>query len=257
MRFDQLHEQNSPLIICNVWDVVSAKIADKLGFNAIGTSSAAIATMLGYEDGEQMSFPELIYIVKRIKENTALPLTVDIETGYGRNSEEIADHINALSNLGVVGINIEDSNVNCRLIANNQRVLLNADEFTQKLYNIKQILLNKNVEIFINVRTDTFLLGVDNAVEETIKRIKLYQSAGADGIFVPCIDKNNDISSVINGTKLPVNVMCMPNLPDFNTLKMLGVKRISMGNFIFDNLANHLKNTLHCVLETQSFKSIF
>jgi len=251
MKFDRLHKQNSPLLICNIWDVTCAKLAEKLGFNAIGTSSAAIATMLGYEDGEQMTFLELIYIVKRIKENTKLPLTVDIESGYGDNYEDVANNIKALASLGIVGINIEDSSVN------NKRVLQNSNEFTKKLSNIKQILARNNVEVFINVRTDTFLLGVDNAVEETIKRIKLYESAGADGVFVPCIEKSNDISRVIDCTSLPINVLCMPNLSDFKTLKSLGVKRISMGNFIFDNLANHLKNTLHSILETQSFKPIF
>jgi len=251
MKFESLHKQNSPLLICNVWDVSSAKLAEKLGFNAIGTSSAAIATMLGYEDGEQMSFPELIYMVKRIKENTKLPLTVDIESGYGDNYEDFANNIKTLASLGIVGINIEDSSVN------NQRVLQNANKFTKKLSNIKQLLVKNNVEVFINVRIDTFLLGADNAVEETIERIKLYESAGADGIFVPCIEKSNDISSVIDCTSLPINVLCMPNLPDFNTLKSLGVKRISMGNFIFDNLADHLENTLHSILETQSFKPIF
>jgi len=251
MKFESLHKQNSPLLICNVWDVSSAKLAEKLGFNAIGTSSAAIATMLGYEDGEQMSFPELIYIVKRITENTKLPLTVDIESGYSEDYEDVANNIKTLASLGIVGINIEDSSVN------NQRVLQNANKFTKKLSNIKQLLAKNNVEVFINVRIDTFLLGVDNAVEETIERIKLYESTGADGIFVPCIEKSNDISSVIDCTSLPINVLCMPNLPDFNTLKSLGVKRISMGNFIFDNLADHLENTLHSILETQSFKPIF
>ncbi len=82
MSFKKLHEQRNPLVICNVWDVASVKTAEKLNFQAIGTSSAAIATMLGYEDGEQMSFSELTYIVKRIMKNTELPVTVDIEMGY-------------------------------------------------------------------------------------------------------------------------------------------------------------------------------
>ncbi len=86
MVFKKLHNQNYPLLICNVWDVASAKIAEKLSFQAIGISSAAIATLLGYKDGENMSFSELSYLVKRIIAKTKLPLTVDLESGYSRES---------------------------------------------------------------------------------------------------------------------------------------------------------------------------
>jgi 2-methylisocitrate lyase-like PEP mutase family enzyme len=251
MSFKQMHEQHKPLIICNVWDVASAKIAEQLNFKAIGTSSAAIASMLGYEDGEKMSFSELTYIVKRIVENPALPVTVDIETGYSSDPKEIARHINILSDLGVVGINIEDS---CVL---DERILMNADNFAQKLSEIKKELVKARVNIFINVRTDTFLFDSENTLAECIARIKLYQSVGVDGIFVPCIEKEEDIIAVVKCTDLPVNVMCMPNLPDFDTLATLGVKRISMGNFIFDKVAKQLENTLHSVLHTQSFNSVF
>ncbi len=251
MSFKKLHEQRNPLVICNVWDVASVKTAEKLNFQAIGTSSAAIATMLGYEDGEQMSFSELTYIVKRIMKNTELPVTVDIEMGYSNDPKEIASHIKTLSDLGVEGINIEDSNVL------NERTLNNADDFAKKLSEIKKELAKENVSIFINVRTDTFLLGIENTLEECVKRIKLYESVGADGIFVPCIEKEEDIIAVIKSTELPVNVMCMPDLPDFDMLSKLGVKRISMGNFMFNEISNHLESTLNSVLQTQSFKSIF
>ena len=251
MSFKKLHEQNNPLVICNVWDVASVKLAEKLNFQAIGTSSAAIATMLGYEDGEQMSFSELTYIVKRIMRNTELPVTVDIETGYSHDPKEVASHIKTLSDLGVVGVNIEDSNVL------NERTLINADDFAKKLSAIKKELAKENVSIFINVRIDTFLLGIENTLEACVKRLKLYESVGADGIFVPCIEKEEDIIAIIKSTELPVNVMCMPNLPDFDTLSKLGVKRISMGNFMFDSINNHLESTLNSVLQTQSFKAIF
>ncbi|KGJ95702.1 isocitrate lyase/PEP mutase family protein [Thalassotalea sp. ND16A] len=251
MNFKNLHQQNTPLVICNVWDAVSAKSAEKLNFNAIGTSSAAIATMLGYEDGEQMSFAELVYIVERILASTSLPLTVDIEAGFSRKPAEIATHIKTLADLGVVGINIEDS------IVSNERVLHNATDFAKDLAEIKQQLVENEVNIFINVRTDPFLLGHANALAETKERIKLYESADIDGIFVPCITNESDILNVVNHTKLPVNVMCMPDLPDFNTLEKLNVKRISMGNFIFDNLSGSFENTLSAIVESQSFNPVF
>lgn len=250
-KFNTLHQQNTPLIICNVWDVASAQTGEKLGFNALGTSSAAIASMLGYEDGEKITFDEQLFIIKRIVACSNLPLTVDIEAGYSQDPLKTAQYIKALADIGVVGINIEDSKVN------ETRTLLNENSFAGYLSAIKGQLVKNKVEIFINVRTDTFLLGVENALAETKKRASLYEVAGADGLFVPCITQNDDIKAIVNSTKLPVNVMCMPNLPDFESLKSLGVKRISMGNFLFENLQADFEKKLIEIQQANSFAPIF
>jgi 2-methylisocitrate lyase-like PEP mutase family enzyme len=251
MKFKKLHHQRHPLLLCNVWDVPSARVAENLNFNAIGTSSSAIASLLGYNDGEELEFSELEYMVKRIVSNTKLPVSVDLESGYSRKPSEIADYIKRLAQLGVAGINIEDS------IVLNERTLLDAHEFTQTLAEVKERLLNQDIDIFINVRTDTFLLGVENTISETKKRIKLYENAGADGIFTPCIVNKHDIEEIADDTHLPINVMCMPNLPDFATLHNLGVKRISMGNFLFDKMYGNLEKITQNILMDNSFKTIF
>jgi 2-methylisocitrate lyase-like PEP mutase family enzyme len=98
------------LIIGNVWNVQSAKIYEKLNFQAIGTSSAAIAHSLGYEDGEQMPFSDLLFIVERIIKSVPLPLSVDIEFGYGNTATEIAKNKITLEKLGVVGIKLCGAN---------------------------------------------------------------------------------------------------------------------------------------------------
>lgn len=123
MEFNNLHSQDKPLLIGNVWDVPSAKMAEELNFKAIATSSSAIAALLGYNDGEEMKFSELEYLVKRIALNTNLPLSVDLESGYSRDPKQIVNHIKRLSQVGVVGINIEDS------VVNQKRVLLDANDF--------------------------------------------------------------------------------------------------------------------------------
>ena len=251
MKFKQLHHNNSPLLICNVWDANSAKIAQKLNFKAIGTSSAAIAQMLGYEDGEQMSKDELLYIVKRILASTTLPLTVDIESGYSRDPLVTADFIKTLSQLGVVGINIEDS------LVNKTRELINADAFARYLNAVTEQLAKDNVDIFINVRIDTFILVTDNALEQTLERINLYKTANINGIFVPCISNEKDIKAVVNSTELAINVMCMPELPNFEKLEKINVNRISMGNFLFDNLTGNLEHILRNVVESKSLSPIF
>ena len=108
------------------------------------------------------------------------------------------------------------------------------------LEKINSSLIQQNQEVFINVRTDTFLIGISNPIQETIERAKKYKNAGAGGLFVPCIVKEIDIAAVIENIDLPLNVMCMPNLPDFVTLQKLGVKRISMGGFVQSKLTKVL-----------------
>ncbi len=217
MNFKELHQQQEPLLICNVWDAASAKIAEQLNFKAIGTSSAAIASSNGYEDGENLTFDTLLDVVKSITNHCGLPLTVDIEAGYSRDYKQIVENIKSLASLGVVGINIEDS------IVDEHRRLVNAKEFSELVAYIKQELTEAGVTIFLNVRTDTYILSADDCLSETKNRIDLYESAGADGIFVPCIVNEQEIKAVVSSTDLPINVMCMPHLPTFETLNALGV----------------------------------
>lgn len=250
-KFFQLHQQTSPLLICNVWDAASAKVAQSLNFDAIATSSAAVANMLGYQDGEALSFEQLCFVVECIAKSTSLPLSVDIEAGFGDDPMQIAANIQRLVQLGVVGVNIEDSKVN------EDRSLVDAERFTERLSAVTAQLHKTQTKVFINVRTDTFLLGVDQALEETISRAERYKASGANGLFVPCITELVDMQAVVDCTDLPVNVMCMPNLPEFAQLSKVGVKRISMGNFVFDAMQNELAKHLSVIQQNQSFSAIF
>ena len=248
MDFNALHHQNHPLLIANVWDASSALIAQQAGYNALGTSSAAIATLLGYEDGERMSFDELLFMVTRIKAVTSLPLSVDLESGYGDTTSRIIENIHCLTQAGVVGINIEDSHV-----VNGVRSLDDAHTFASKL----QELTAACPDLFFNVRTDTFLLNVEDALEETLYRGQLYAAHGANGFFVPGITQPDSIAALVHRIPLPVNVMCMPTLPDFPTLASLGVRRISMGNFIHAAMQAKLKESLCRIQTHQSFADVF
>jgi len=249
--FKKLHQQNSSLLLGNVWNVQSALLFQKLGFKAIGTSSAAIATSLGYEDGEKMPFKDLLRIVKRIQSKIQIPLTVDIESGYSRNITEIINNIISLQKLGVVGINIEDSRTN------KEREIIDAQEFGKTIQAIKAYLLDTNIDIFINVRTDFYIMGLENPLEETIKRIKIYEESGADGIFIPCIVQEQEIKKVITSTSLPLNVMCMPELANFKDLEKLGVKRISIGPFLYNAMIGKLEQSILEITKNQTFNSIF
>lgn len=252
LKFKELHQQTQPIIIGNVWNVQSAKIFEKLNFQAIGTSSAAIAHSLGYEDGEQMPFSDMLFIVERIRKNISLPLTVDLEFGYGQSATEISNNIIALEKLGVVGINIEDS-----IIKKGKRKLKDSLQFSQLLKDIKSTLTQQNISVFINVRCDAFLLNLPNAIQVAIERMEKYEQAGADGIFLPCITNEDDIATVVSQTNLPINVMCMPQLPNFETLEKMGVKRISMGNFLNNYAYTFLEKMTNKILNEQSFNGLF
>jgi 2-methylisocitrate lyase-like PEP mutase family enzyme len=252
LKFKALHDQTQPLIIGNVWNVQSAKVFEKLNFQAIGTSSAAIAHSFGYEDGEQMPFADVLFMVARISKCVALPLSVDMESGYGTTATEIANNIIALANLGVVGINIEDS-----FIEAGERKLKDHIQFSHILNEVRNILNRQEISIFINVRCDAFLLNVSNALQLSSDRIKSYEAAGADGIFLPCITQESDMATLVSTTHLPVNVLCMPELPNFETLAKLGVKRISMGNALNEYTYTALENMTTKILSDQSFNALF
>ncbi|MGW8390997.1 isocitrate lyase/PEP mutase family protein [Pseudoduganella sp. HUAS MS19] len=236
------------LLLANAWDASSAQAAEAAGYKAIGTSSAAIAAMLGYQDGEQLPFDELLYIVRRILASTALPLSVDIEAGYGDSNNAVIANIARLAELGVAGINIEDSRV-----LGGHRELLPAAHLAERLRALRPAF----PRLFLNARTDTFLLGHNAALQETLARGRLYAAAGADGLFVPGITTPADIRELTGTIGCAVNVMCMPGLPDFATLAKLGVRRISMGNFVHGVMARQAHAMFETIRNQQSFTALF
>ena len=248
MNFTTLHQQNAPLLIANVWDASSALAAQQLGYPALGTSSAAIAAMLGYDDGEAMPFDELLYVVSRIRAVTTLPLSVDMEAGYSDTAEGIIANIQRLAQHGVAGINLEDS----RVVAGVRHL-----EAAPGVARTLSAVCAACPELFINVRTDTFLLGIDQPLQETLRRGQLYAASGAKGLFVPCVTGQEEIMTLAHEIALPLNVMAMPALADFATLAAWGVRRISMGNSVHSALQTTLKDLLSEVQTAQSFSGVF
>jgi 2-methylisocitrate lyase-like PEP mutase family enzyme len=233
--FNDLHQSTELFILPNVWNAKSAIVFQEKGFPAIATSSAAVAGSLGYLDGEGMPFHDYLFVIKRILSSVQIPLSVDMEMGYGATDEEIYTHILTLAEMGVAGINIEDS-----IIDRSGRVLKNAEIFSGTIEHIKNKLVSADIDIFINTRCDTYLLSVENKRQETSRRLKMYETAGANGIFLPCICDEDDISAAVRDTKLPLNVMYVPGLPGFEQLHLLGVKRVSMGPFSFNKIYDNI-----------------
>jgi 2-methylisocitrate lyase-like PEP mutase family enzyme len=229
-KFESLHRGAELFVLPNVWNAKSALVFQQSNYPAVATSSAAVASSLGYGDGEEMPFEEYLFIIRRIQASIQIPLSVDLEMGYGRSTEEVFANIVRLVQLGVAGINIEDSAII------RGRVLKDARVFARMIEEIRTRLTADCLELFINLRCDTYLLDVPDKEKETRSRLSIYEACGADGIFLPCISKEEDIAEAVNATKLPLNVMAIPGLPGVKALNRLGVKRASTGPFLFNKI---------------------
>jgi len=249
-KFKQLHHNPKPFVLGNIWDVNSAKVFEASGYKAIGVSSQALSNAWGYNDGENLRFEILLQVAKRVVEVVNIPFTVDMEGGYSNSLAGILDNIDQLHTAGVVGINLEDT------VPGDNRRFQPVDEFQKTLSAIAEHISRNNMQLFVNVRTDGFLLGLPNALDETLSRIKAYENTGADGIFVPCITAAGDIRTVVNESKLPINVMCMPQLPGFDELQSLGVKRLSMGPFLFSKVYGNAAAIAKAVIADKNFAPI-
>jgi 2-methylisocitrate lyase-like PEP mutase family enzyme len=242
-NFYQLHQQVTPLLLANAWNVKSAQIIEQNGYAAIGTSSGAISNSLGYEDGEQMPFAVLLSVVRRITANVKIPVSVDFERGYTNDISELTGNIQKLIDGGVVGINVEDSQ--------------GEEVYLRKLYSIKNYLEKTGQKLFINARTDSFLQKLDSSLELTIKRARLYQDAGADGLFVTAVSDTVTIKEIASSTPLPLNIVGNPKLSSIKELSDCGVRRISMAVFLYKAAYNHLDRLIKEVKSLQSLRPLF
>lgn len=224
-QFKELHQSGNPVIIANVWDAHSAKLAEKAGCAALGTSSHAISNMIGLEDGNNITFEQTLFFIKGIAENANIPVSVDIESGYGEDAATIVANIKTLADLGVVGINLEDSE-----IKDGARKLRPLYDFSALLKDIVAGLQAQQINMFINLRTDTYLTKHPQAVNETIARGKAYKAIGVDGLFVPLIKDKEEIEKVIQEAGLPLNVFATKDGPTYEEFVAAGVHRISSGD---------------------------
>ncbi len=225
--FLQLHHAPKILILPNAWDVASAKIFELEGFKAIGTTSAGIAAMLGYADGQRMSLTENVEIVRRIVGNSTLPVSADIEAGYATSIEGVVDAARAVLDVGVVGVNLEDST------GDPSTPLFDTILQQEKIKAIRELSNSKGIHLVINARTDAYMInnGSPQGLREAIDRGNAYQENGADCIFVPDVgnlDKKT-ISILIKEIDAPINIIAGATTPPILELQDMGVSRVSVG----------------------------
>jgi len=224
-RLRELHRGTKILILLNVWDVASARLIESMGLPAVATSSAAVANSLGYADGERISRSEMLAVVRRISAAVKVPLTADMEGGYCNLPEGMAETAHELLEAGAVGLNLEDSH--------QQRKLVDVSLQQEKLRALKEAGRTEGVDLVLNARTDPYLLkdaGDTWRIEETVCRARAYRDAGADCIFVPGLSDAETIRRLLEESPGPLNVLAGKGGLPVPELERLGVARLSLGS---------------------------
>ena len=242
-EFNQLHASQEMLFIGNAWDLLSALTLEKAGFKAIGTTSWGIANSLGCADGELIDFDRHLAIIKTITENVKIPVSADIEAGYGSDTKTIVENVLRTADVGVAGINIEDS-------LKKQKGLRNINEHCSLLLDMRTALDKHDYkDFYINARTDTYLQ-MEKPFLETINRAKAYVESGASGIFVPGLTDYGEIKEMTLNVNAPINLLSLPGLTNCNMLNKLGVKRFSFGNALSDKIISYLTKNATLLMES-------
>jgi 2-methylisocitrate lyase-like PEP mutase family enzyme len=240
--FRALHHAEKLLVLPNAWDVITARVVEAAGAPAIATSSAAVAWVHGARDGEKLAPAKLLETVQGIARAIAVPLSVDLEAGYHPEPEAIAPLVEALLGAGVKGVNLEDGYGDPGLLA-------------KKIDVAKQVAAKAGQDLFVNARTDTYLRG-PGGVEETLRRARIYEDAGADGLFVPRLAPA-EIPAVVAGCGLPLNLLLYPNLPEAAELYRLGVRRLSAGSHIATGALGLVRRAAKELLATGKCAELF
>lgn len=230
-HFLNMHLAKDILILANSWDAGSSRLIEACGYRAIGTTSMGIAASLGYPDGGIMRLPEMLPVVSRIVAAVRLPVTADMEAGYGDNTDDIVSSVRKIIATGIVGINIEDS-------VSMSPVLIDELEFSERIAAIRELSDALGFHLVINARTDAFYTSPGPTREklaESIRRGNRYAEAGADCVFVQPVWQRDLISTLVKEIDAPINILANPGIgggmpPSVGELQEMGVARLSLGS---------------------------
>jgi len=260
--FLKFHQDEEILVLLNSWDTGSSKLIEACGFKAVATTSMGVAASMGYPDSQVIQLSEMIEVITGIVNAVQVPVSVDIEAGYGNNLNEVIDSVRKIIATGIVGINIEDS-------IDLSPVLIDEMEFCERISAIRSLSDSLGFHLVINARTDSFYTSSGSPQEklsESIKRGNKYREAGADCIFVQPVWEKETISTLVKEINAPVNILANPSIgagmaPTIRELQDLGVARVSLGSSLMKatlalirKVADELseKGTYNLLLDTLS-----
>ena len=248
-----LHHNGKLLVLPNIWDPLGAALLESLGYAAVATASASIALSNGYQDGENIPFKELLEVLKKVVRSVQIPVTADIESGYTKSNAELKENIKMLLDVGIAGINFEDTN-------KDDKTIISIKAQCEKLSVIRNTASEMRVPLFINARTDVYLQANDlpdqEKLAETIRRGKAYKDAGADGFYPIFLKEETAMKSIVKEVGLPVNILILPGIPDFKELQDLGITRVSLGPGFLKIAINAMKNTAEKLLHNEGMQEV-
>jgi 2-methylisocitrate lyase-like PEP mutase family enzyme len=226
LAFRTMHNGPKVLLLPNVWDVASARTIEEAGFAALATTSAGIAFTLGYPDGQKISREEMLARVARIARAVKVPVTADVEAGYGDRPEDAADTARGVIEAGAIGMNLEDG-------TDRPGQLVELSLQLEKIRAVREAASKSNVPLVLNARTDVYLEQVgapETRYDETVRRLLAYRDAGADCVFAPGLRDAETISRLVRDVQCPLNILAGPGFPSIPELEGLGVARVSLGS---------------------------
>lgn len=239
--FRRLHDDL--LVLPNVWDAGSARAVESAGARALATTSAGVAMSFGLDDGEQLDRPSLIDLVARIVSAVGLPVSVDIERGYGETPDDVADTVRAVVRAGAVGFNLEDGEPGG---------LRRCDEQVRRIAAARSADSGRAAPAFINARVDVYLAGncsPEKAANETLQRAEAYVEAGADGVFVPGLTDLSVVTWLAERLPVALNVMAGPGGPPVSDFASAGARRVSLGPSVALSAHDHVRRYSRQLLE--------
>lgn len=217
------------LVLPNAWDAGSAAVIAAAGAEAVATTSGGVAWSLGRPDGQVLTREEMVEQVRRIAGTVDVPVTADVEGGYGPAPQDVAKTVAAVVEAGAVGVNIEDSRAP-------GGPLFDSREQAERLRAGRAAAEEAGLpDLVINVRTDVFLFGVgepEGRLDDVLARAAVYAEAGADSLFVPGLIDLDVLASLVKAVPLPVNVMAWPGAPTVAEFEAVGVRRVSLGTAV-------------------------
>lgn len=227
--FRSLHEAGSPLVLFNVWDAGSAQAVAKSGAPAIATGSWSVAAANGLADGEKIARDLVMATLRRISGSTELPVTVDLESGFGNDADAVAETIRLSIEAGAIGCNLEDS-------VPAEGSLREIKEASARINAARRAAEEQLPGYFINARTDVFFRGpsTENNADllgEALERAEAYADAGANGLFTPGLSDLALIRRLAESSPLPLNIMRLGTKPSIKELAEAGVARVSHGPY--------------------------
>jgi 2-methylisocitrate lyase-like PEP mutase family enzyme len=222
--FRARHRAPPLLLLANAWDALSARIVEEAGFDAVATTSGGVNWVLGYADGEAAPWSEVIAATARMARVLRVPLTADIEAGYGDSPAQVAKSVAEIIEAGAVGINLEDGTPSA------DAPIRSIEDAASRIRAARYAAREAAIPIVINARIDLYLKQVGDRASrlaETVRRAEAYVEAGADCIYPFAVTDAETIGRLTKAISAPINIVGHVGTPDVPTLERLGVRRVS------------------------------